>query len=785
MSDRVSLRKKKKALLWVRRTIIITILMMVVSAMTGGAMIYAYMDGTPNLNEDDLRIPRSSMIYDSNDKFVMYVTSTETREYAPIKDIPQHVQNAFIATEDVRFRQHNGVDVKRIFGAAVANVKDGFGSEGASTITQQVVKNSVLSSEKTVKRKVQEAYLAVQLEREYSKDQILEMYLNKIYFGQSAYGVSTAAKVYFNKPLSKLTVAEAALLAGLPQRPSDYNPYVNPDKAENRRNIVLSLMHKHGFISEAEKKEAASIPVKKMLSKPSKEKGKYEAYIQQVIKELREKGISDKEIYEGGLKIYTNLDPVLQTHTEQVLSSDKFVKYPDAEFQAGTAVVDTQTGAIRALGGNRQAENAKVEKGFNYATDSKRQPGSTAKPILDYGPAIEYLKWSTYKQLKDEPLKIGEKEFKNWDNEFHGTMSMRQALKMSYNIPAIKAFLEVGDKKAKAFASGLGLEFKTLYPAYAIGGFNEGVSPLQMAGAYSAFGNEGVYHKPSTLRKIGFPNGNEMKLENKGKKAMSDYTAYMVTDMMKTVVEEGTGMSARIPGLEIAGKTGTTNLPEGIVGNGASDSWFVGYTTLYTTSVWTGYNKTDQDHYLTKSDQAISRDIFRQIMTLASKDKKTKPFTKPDSVEEIYVNKDTGRLSKSSYGSSNVSRELMVKGTALTDVVKPELKPKKKQEKRATPSDAPKQDKPVKKDPPKSDKPKKNEDKKPEDKKDAKPPVTPPPPPPPPADPPPGDGEDPPPPPDDGGGDDGGGTGEPTEPPPPDDPPSDGEGDDKDEEKPE
>jgi penicillin-binding protein 1A len=501
-------------------------------------------------------------------------------------------------------------------------------------------------------------------------------------------------------------------------------------------------MHKHGFISSDEKKKASAIPVKEMLSKPAKTEGKYEAYIQQVIKDLRSKGLSDKEIYEGGLKIYTNLDPVLQNHTEQVLSSDKYIAYPNAEFQAGTAVIDTQTGAIRALGGNRQPANAKVQKGFNYATDSKRQPGSTAKPILDYGPAIEHLKWSTYKKLKDEPLEINGKEFKNWDNEFHGDVTMRHALKMSYNIPAIKAFMEVGDKKAKAFASGLGLEFKTLYPSYAIGGFNEGVSPLQMAGAYSAFGNEGVYHKPTTLRKISYPNGSEMKLENKGKKAMKDYTAYMVTDMMKTVVEEGTGYSARIPGLEVAGKTGTTNLPEGIDEKGASDSWFVGYTTLYTTSVWTGYNKTDKDHYLTKTDQAISRDIFREIMTVASKNKKTKPFVKPDSVEEIYVNADTGTLSKSSSGS-NVSRELIVKGTSLTDVVKPALKPKKKQEK-------PKEDKSVKKDKPKAEPPKKEEKKKPDDKKDK---------------------EEPPPPPDDGdgddGGDDGGDTGEPADPPPP------------------
>nr|WP_285876979.1 PBP1A family penicillin-binding protein [Fictibacillus phosphorivorans] len=611
-----------------------------------------------------------------NDEFITYVTSNERREYAKINDIPELVQQAFISTEDTRFRDHMGVDVKRIFGAALANVKDGFGAEGASTITQQVVKNSVLSPDKTLKRKVQEAYLAIQLEQKYSKDEILEMYLNKIYFGSGAYGVATAAKTYFNKPLQDLTPAEAALLAGLPQRPSGYDPFLHPEAAEERRNTVLELMYKNGAITKEQKEEAVKTPVKELLVKEKAKQLKYESFIQQVIKELKEKGVSERAIYEGGLKIYTTLDPKAQAHTERVLSNDEFVKYPSKKFKAGVALLDTKTGVIRALGGNRTSGDENIANGFNYATDTKRQPGSTIKPILDYGPAIEKLKWSTYKQIKDEELKIGDWEAGNWDDEFHGDVSMREALMHSYNIPAIKTFMEVGSEDAVKFANKLGISIKTAYPAYAIGGFKHGPSPLELAGAYTAFGNKGIYHQPTTLRKVTFPDGYEKKFESKPVAAMHDYTAYMVTDMLKDVVKRGTGTLAAIPGLEVAGKTGTTNMPDGLdIEKGSSDSWFAGYRTNYTAAVWTGYDKTNAEQYLTPEDQKIAKYIFKSIVSEVSKDKKTPAFEKPKSVEEIYINQDTGYITKNKNGSNTI-RELIVKGTSMRELIAP-IKEKK------------------------------------------------------------------------------------------------------------
>ncbi|MBY6038307.1 PBP1A family penicillin-binding protein [Fictibacillus nanhaiensis] len=648
----------------------------------GGAMIYAYVNGTPKLTEESLNDPQSSMIYDMNDEFVTYVTSTERREYAKIEDIPELVQQAFISTEDTRFKEHFGVDIKRVFGAALANFQDGFGAEGASTITQQVVKNSVLSSEKTIERKVQEAYLAIQLEQKYTKEEILEMYLNKIYFGGGAYGVATASKTYFNKPLTELNPAEAALLAGLPQRPSGYDPFLHPKAAEERRNTVLELMYKNGAITQAEKEEAVKTPVKESLVKEKAKRLKYDAFIQEVIKELKEKGISESAIYEGGLKIYTTLDPKAQAHTEKVLSTDEFVKYPSEKFKAGVALLDTQTGVIRALGGNRTTGEKDIEKGFNYATDTSRQPGSTIKPILDYGPAIEKLKWSTYKQIKDEELKIGDWEAGNWDDEFHGDVSMREALVNSYNIPAIKTFMEVGSEDAVKFAKQLGIPIESAHPAYAIGGFKHGPSPLELAGAYTAFGNKGVYHKPTTLRKVKFTDGYEKKFESKPVAAMHDYTAYMITDMLKDVVTRGTGTLAAIPGLEVAGKTGTTNMPEGVdIDKGSTDSWFAGYTTNYTAAVWTGYDKTTAEQYLTPEDQKIAKYIFKSIVSEVSKDKKTAGFEKPKSVEEIYINKDTGFITKDKNGS-NVIKELIVKGTSTKDLLAPVKEKKTKEPKK-------------------------------------------------------------------------------------------------------
>ncbi|SFE76451.1 penicillin-binding protein 1A [Bacillus sp. OV194] len=696
-------KRFRKFLTYSTLTFLVLFLLVVIG---GGATVFSVAKGAPELNPENLKYSRTSTVYDMNNEKVVSISGKEKRDYAHIKDIPPLVRNAFIATEDVRFYKHNGIDTKRVAGAILSNITHGFGSEGASTITQQVVKNSFLSPEKTVTRKVQEAYLAIQLERKYSKDQILEFYLNKIYFGNSAYGVKTAAKTYFNKPLDQLTIGEAALLAGLPQRPSGYDPFVHPELAEQRRNVVLSLLHKNGYISEQEKVKAQQQPIKKMLVKPKKSQPRYEAFLQQVIKDARKEGISEKELFEGGLKIYTTLDQDAQSQAEKILSTEDYVRYPDNKFQAGVVLLDTETGQIRAIGGNRLDNNKQAIRGFNYATDTERQPGSTIKPILDYGPAIEYLKWSTSTPIKDEPLEINGKQFQNWDKTYHGTLSMREALVQSYNIPAIKTFQAVGEANAKQFAGNLGIKLDTIYPSYAIGGFNKGVSPLTMAGAYSAFGNKGVYHQPTTLRKIEYPNGEVKQFSHQPKTAMSDYTAYMVTDMLKSVVNNGTGRMAQIPGLDVAGKTGTTNLPANVYGNGSTDSWFVGYTTRYTAAVWTGYDHPGQDAYVKKEDQVIAKLIFKELVSHVSANKLTADFQKPGSVV--------------SRGS-----ELYVQGTSMPAIAQPTHKEDKKEDPSA---DAEKEKQDKEKEKKEEDQKNKDDKEKPNDDGKTKPdtPVTPP-----------------------------------------------------------
>ncbi|RST72509.1 PBP1A family penicillin-binding protein [Siminovitchia acidinfaciens] len=600
-----------------------------------GYTAMAYVKEAPKLNPELLNSPQSSTLYDMNNKKITDVAGAEYRKTISLDQVPKEVQNAFLAVEDARFWKHRGIDVKRVAGAVVANVKEGFGVEGASTITQQLVKMSFLSTEKTIERKVQEAYLALKLEKQYTKEEILEMYLNKVYFGEGAYGIATAAEVYFGKSVKDLNISEAALLAGLLQRPSGYNPYNNPELAETRRNTVLSLMEQHEYISAKERQEAQSIPVKEMLHK-QKKKTAYNSFTDQVVRELNEKGISEEDLYTQGLKIYTTYDPEAQKITEKVLTTDEYIAYPEDDFKAGVVLLETKTGEVRAIGGSRDS-NAEVQRGFNYGTQMKRQPGSTAKPIMAYGPAIENLKWSTAEQIKDEQIELNGKVFKNWNNRFHGNVSMRTALQWSYNIPAIKAMMEAGPEEARQFAARLGIELEEIFPAYAIGGFKTGVSPLELAGAYAAFGNDGVFNEPHTVRKIVYPDGKEKNLKPEPVQAMSDSTAYMITDMLKTAVVEGTGQMANIPGLPIAGKTGTNELPDHIYGSGVTDAWFAGYTTRYSAAVWTGYDTISQESFVRMEDSHNAKLIFKHIMSQVSEDIETPDFTMPSSVEKMVI----------------------------------------------------------------------------------------------------------------------------------------------------
>ncbi|MEH7108579.1 PBP1A family penicillin-binding protein [Bacillus sp. JJ1764] len=642
--------------------------------LAAGVGTFAYLvKDTPTLDPKLLKDPIPSKILDKNDQEVTEVGAVN-REYANYADIPKVVENAILATEDYRFYQHHGIDPIRLGGAILANFQHGFGAEGGSTITQQVVKNSFLTHEKTLKRKVQEAWLAYQLEQKYTKHQIFEMYVNKVFVSENSHGIATAAKIYYGKSLKELTLAEAAQIAGMPQSPNNYNPFTHPDLAEKRRNIVLSLMHQHGYITKQEMEDAMKVSVKDDVLKPEQRNVNdkpFDPFVDAVIDEV--KNNTDFDIFTDGLIIHTTLDRDAQTYVDGLLNTYDNIPFPDDQFQAGVALIDTKTGEIRALGGGR---NPQVARGFNYAIDTKRQPGSTIKPVLDYGPAIEYLNWGTYQMIEDKPITYSTgKKFGNWDQSYKGAMTIRTALQLSRNTPAVQALQQVGLDKAKEFAVNLGIPLKEIYESYAIGGFGGktiGVSPLEMAGAYAAFGNNGIYNKPHAVVKIELRDGTEIDMAPKPKVAMKDSTAFMITDMLKSVlVSPGTGTRASVPGLPIAGKTGTTNYSEeemrqwGITSSkSVPDSWFTGYTTNYTASIWTGYSDRKNPITAVGDNQRIAQLIFKNLMTYVSRDVTTPDFTMPSSVVKVKIERGTMPpvLASSYTPDSMVTTEYAVKG---------------------------------------------------------------------------------------------------------------------------
>ncbi|GAB3066226.1 PBP1A family penicillin-binding protein [Virgibacillus ainsalahensis] len=647
--------KNKKKPLW--KKIVFTLLIVCLVMGIGAAGLTTYWIATaPDVDASMLSDPFPSQILDKDGE-VFASLGAESRTKIEFDDLPEVLIDAVTATEDARFFDHPGVDIRRVGGAIVANITDGFGSEGASTITQQVVEKSFLTPDKKISLKVQEMWLALKLEQEYSKEEIMEMYLNKIYYGSGAYGAAKAAEIYFGKTdLNELTLPEAAILAGLPQRPSAYNPFENPELMKDRMNTVLSLMVRHGKISEEQAEEASQVDITSLLTDSRPDSVQYEAFLQQVNDEVSEK-VDGADIYTDGLTIHTTLDTDAQEHVEHLLSDESPISYPDEDLQAGMTILDTKNGAIRAIGG---ARGGLENDGWNYAIDGGRQPGSTIKPIVNYGPAIEYNNWSTYHQFNDNgAYQVGDHTFSNFDNQAHGWVSMRTALSKSYNIPALQTLEEVGLDNASTFSESLGIPLETTQIGEAIGGTSTSTTPLQMAGAYRPFGNEGIYNEPYAVTKVEFPDGETVELQPEPEAVMADSTAYMITDILKTTMSEGTGTSANVPGLADAGKTGTTNLDDGSAG----DAWFSGYTTNYTIAIWTGYPQNDP-----LTDTSISRQLYKNAMNEISAGIDTPDFEKPDSVVEVEVEKGSNPAALPSQytPSSEIVTELFVRGSEPT-----------------------------------------------------------------------------------------------------------------------
>lgn len=702
--------KKKRILL---KIFLGLVLLGFLGLLAGVGLFWSYAKDAPKLDDDKLSATVSSKLYDINNE-VFEELGAEKREMIKPTDVPQLLKDAVVSVEDKRFYKHNGVDPIRILGSAFSNFKTG-GLQGGSTLTQQLIKLSYFSTQEkdqNLKRKAQEAWLALKLEKEKSKEEILTYYINKVYMANGLYGMETAAQSYFGKPLAELTLPQTALLAGMPQAPNDYDPYVKPDVAKERRDVVLYTMKENEKITQKQYDDAKATPIDDGLQplKQSNENRKIvDNYIKEVIDEVESMG---KNVYTDGLDIYTNLDMNAQKRLYEIINSDTYVEYPDPDFQVASTVIDVKTGQVKAQIGGRNIPDD-VQLGDNKAIQTDRDVGSTMKPIADYGPAIENLNYSTGRIMMDQPTNYEGTNIAvtNADMQYYGAITMRKAIMYSRNTTAIQTFNAVGSDKSAEFLKGLGIEFKDMVAANAIssntsdlGGNKYGVSSLKLAAAYAAFANMGVYNKPYYVNKVVYQDGSEEVTQTESKRAMKESTAYMITDMLKDVISGGTAFNAGIPGLIQAGKTGTANYTEDdLVKMGASqlssiapDSTFVGYSPHYAISVWTGYKQRltpiPYEYWGTASS------VYREMMTYLSEGVSNDDWEMPDSVirsgSELYVKgayeeqllpSNTGYETSTSW-ESPVSSESSTTASSSTETSQSEVPATQSSEPPVTPS---------------------------------------------------------------------------------------------------
>lgn len=679
--------KKKKKVKKVLKIILNIFLLLLLIGLIGGIIFAIYIvTHAPDFNPENLYSTESSILYDRNGNQAGKL-GVEKRKNVNYDDLPQVLIDAIIATEDSRFMQHNGFDLPRFLKASagqVVNKITGHGNAGGgSTLTMQVSKNNYTSVEDSgfegIVRKFTDIYISIfKLEKNYSKEEIIEFYVNIPFLGNNAYGVEQACQTYFGKSVSDINLSEASLIAGLFQAPTSYNPYQHPKQAEERRNTVLYLMQRHGYITKEEADDARSIPVESLLreSNPEGSSNEYQSYIDVVVKEVEEKtGLSP---YTTGMKIYTNLDPDKQKTLNDIMNG-KTWKWKDDKVQAGIAIVDVNTGALVATGGGR---NQKGERQYNYATDITRQIGSCAKPLFDYGPAFEYTNAGLASQVYDGPHSYSSGvAIKNADGGYKGTLTYKYALAASRNIPALRVFQSVDNSKIKEFVTKLGIKPEIdsnggLHEAHALGAFS-GSNPKDMAAAYTAFANGGYYTEPYTVNKIEYIDSDKtVSLKNKRSKVMSDSTAYMITDALVYAVSGYGNIGGSVSGVQLAAKTGTSMFDSearrkyGYPSSANMDMWVTGYTPEYAVSLWYGYTKAEKGYYLGNDGYSARGKLFRQVISSISDRSGTKKFTVPSSVVKVTVEKETSPLMLPSANTPDNMKvtEYFKKGTQPTEV---------------------------------------------------------------------------------------------------------------------
>ena len=576
---------------------------------------------------------RTSIIYDGQSDVVTRLHGVQDRTWVSISELQPSTVYAFISAEDARFFEHEGVDVIRIAGAIVADIKAGSYVQGASTISQQLIKLSHLTSEKTISRKAEEAALAYEMERQYSKEDILEMYLNYVYFGGGYYGIEAAAKGYFGVHASDLTLDQSAMLAGILKSPSGYAPHINYAASINRRNNILRLMRDYGYITDDEKKQASAGRPTILHDKREEYSGYYTDAVTKSAAALM--GITVDELIRGGYSIYSAMDSDIQHYCEEMFKNGEL--FPAEDSEAAIVVLEPSTGMVVAMVGGRSYTGG---ISFNRATDIRRQPGSVIKPVIAYAPAFEYLNYTAADMILDEETTFADYTPSNYGNKYYGWVTVREAVTKSLNVPAVKTLSAVGVYRAKDFAKRCGIEFddKDDSLALALGGFTYGVSPLQIAGAYSCFASGGIYNTPTLIKKITDRNGLTVyEYRQDSRRVMSEANAYILTSMLKSVVTEGTGHRLNTLDIPIAGKTGTVGLA-----NGNRDAWMAGYTPEYTAVVWQGYDS-DRLGLLPSSATGgtypalMLYELFNHIYP----DGRSGDFEKPESVKQYSIDAKT------------------------------------------------------------------------------------------------------------------------------------------------
>lgn len=622
---------KQTVIQWLKYAAIAAISLFFLLLILGGLVFGYYAAKAPTLSEKDLVATTSSKIYDNQNNLIADL-GAEKRINVKTNEIPTDLVNAIVAIEDHRYFNHRGLDFIRIGGAFFNNLRGG--RQGGSTLTQQLIKLtyfSTSSSDQTLSRKIQEAWLATQLEQKATKQEILTYYINKVYMSNGNYGMQTAARSYYAKDLKDLSLPQVALLAGMPQAPNQYDPYTNPEAALQRRNLVLKEMLDMKSITNEQYESAVNTPVTdglQSLTSSSNYPAYMDNYLKEVIQQVEEE--TGYNVLTTGMDVYTNVDTAAQKRLWDIYNSDEYVNYPDNELQVASTIIDVTNGKVIAqLGSRHQSSN--VSFGTNQAVETNRDWGSTMKPISDYAPAIDNEEYSsTAVTIPDTPYNFPgtNTQIYNWDRQYYGNISMVYALQQSRNVTAVRALEKVGLKKAQKFLSNMGIEYPKMVYANAISSNTSdssskyGASSEKIAAAYATFANGGTYYKPQYVNRVVFSDGTTRNFDTSGTRVMKETTAYMMTDMLKSVITAGLGYNAYISGLYHAGKTGTSNYSDNELKKLTKDysyssivtpdESFVGYTTQYSMAVWTGY--TNRLTPVLDDGIKVATDVYKQMM---------------------------------------------------------------------------------------------------------------------------------------------------------------------------